>query len=388
MNYTLMHKNVTVIDIEIDDITGVVVRIGAIYAAQHLPIGVMIQGDIPDRRALNDWWLGRSIPASRQGIREALETLGTASTQLLIVKCMGLSLSDQYWVRPQDTDIQWNEVNFFENPFSKDVGNILFGAPLNPETISLMSPDNTSDGWLKKKWILADGKHYLVKGGSNPFQQEPLNEVLASEIMRRLNIPHVSYTLTWEQDQPYSMCENFLTPRTELVSAWHIIQSFKHPNHVSNYQQFLNCCADLGIPGVEESLSRMLALDYMIANEDRHLNNFGAIRNADTLEWIGIAPIYDSGTSLWFDSPNARIGSTDKSKPFRNTHHEQIKLSSSLDFVDFAALSDIADAVHEIYSQSPFIENARKDRLCYAVAERVKKLEKERDSRAKPSSSR
>ncbi len=34
----------------------------------------------------------------------------------------------------------------------------------------------------------------------------------------------------------------------------------------------------------------MIVLDYLIANEDRHLNNFGVIRNAETLEWLGFAP--------------------------------------------------------------------------------------------------
>ncbi len=41
----------------------------------------------------------------------------------------------------------------------------------------------------------------------------------------------------------------------------------------------------------------MIVLDYIIANEDRHLNNFGLLRNAETLEWYGFAPIYDSGSS-------------------------------------------------------------------------------------------
>ena len=385
MNYTLMHKNIAVADIEIDDITGVIARVGSVYAAQHFPIGVAMSGGTLERRALNNWWIGRSIPASRQGVREALETLGMNSTQLLIDKCMGLSLSDQYWVRPQNTAVQWGDINFFENPFSKDVGDILFGATPHQEAISLMSPDNTSDGWLKKKWTMLNGKRYLVKGGSNPFQQEPLNEVLASEIMQRLHIPHVSYTVTWEQEQPFSLCENFLTAQTELVSAWHIMQSFKRPNHVSVYQQFVDCCEKLGITGVEESLAQMMAVDFLIANEDRHMNNFGAVRNAETLEWIGIAPIYDSGTSLWFDAPNARIGATDKSKPFRDAHREQIKLASSLDFLDFAALSDIEDIAEEIYGKSPLVDDERKGRLCRAIAARVNLLEKERDSRTKPS---
>ena len=181
MNYTLMHRNIAVADMEIDDATGVVARVGTVCAAEHFPVGVAIKDGKPERRALNDWWTGRSIPASRQGIREALETLGIFSTQLLLDKCMGLSLSDQYWIRPENSDVVWNEVNFFENPFSEDVGNILFGTMPHSAAISLMSPDNTSDGWLKKKWIIAEGRRFLVKGSSNPFRQEPLNEALATD---------------------------------------------------------------------------------------------------------------------------------------------------------------------------------------------------------------
>jgi len=33
-------------------------------------------------------------------------------------------------------------------------------------------------------------------------------------------------------------------------------------------------------------------------NEDRHLNNFGVIRNVENLEWIDTAPIFDTGQSL------------------------------------------------------------------------------------------
>ena len=50
----------------------------------------------------------------------------------------------------------------------------------------------------------------------------------------------------------------------------------------------------------------MIVVDFIIANEDRHLNNFGLVRNANTLEWIGVAPIFDSGSSLGYDkvTPN------------------------------------------------------------------------------------
>ena len=41
----------------------------------------------------------------------------------------------------------------------------------------------------------------------------------------------------------------------------------------------------------------MLMLDYIMLNEDRHLNNFGIIRNVDTLKWVDVCPIFDAGRS-------------------------------------------------------------------------------------------
>lgn len=42
----------------------------------------------------------------------------------------------------------------------------------------------------------------------------------------------------------------------------------------------------------------MIILDFIIANEDRHLGNFGVIRNVESLQWEGICPIFDMGRSL------------------------------------------------------------------------------------------
>ena len=33
-------------------------------------------------------------------------------------------------------------------------------------------------------------------------------------------------------------------------------------------------------------------------NEDRHLNNFGVIRDVNTLKWLDLVPIFDNGQSL------------------------------------------------------------------------------------------
>lgn len=79
----------------------------------------------------------------------------------------------------------------------------------------------------QKKWKIINGKRCLIKGGSGAIQQEPYNEVIASKIMERLDIPHVKYSLIMEEEYPYSICEDFITPQTELISAWYVMQTEK-----------------------------------------------------------------------------------------------------------------------------------------------------------------
>jgi len=84
----------------------------------------------------------------------------------LLRECYRLSLSDQYWICPENSGLTWEYINFFENPFSEDIGNILFGGKISDgklaiEQPNLISPDSTSDGQLKKRWKIIDGVRCL-----------------------------------------------------------------------------------------------------------------------------------------------------------------------------------------------------------------------------------
>jgi len=376
MIYTLMHKKIPVADIEIDTDDGEILKVYNVHNSEHIPIGVAIENGKINRSDLNKWWIGRSIPVSRSGIKEALEILNVYSTTILLEKCFGLGLSDQYWINNPQKPLEWDEINFFENQFSEDVGNALFGK--TPKgAVNLLSPDNTSDGWLKKRWIIIDGKRALLKGGSGPAYQEPLNEALASLIMRKLTIPHVEYTLTEINELPMSICEDFITSDTELVSAWNILLTNRHrKNNVSMYHHFLNCCETLGIPNMKEAIDKMLVLDFLIANVDRHFHNFGAIRSANTLEWIGASPIFDCGTSMWHDqyTQNIRPDFKIESKPFKDDHSKQIKLVNDFAWIDFAALEHIDEEFCSIYKISKYIDEKRQKKLLSSLKERIEIL--------------
>lgn len=376
---TFMHKNIAVAALEIDEATGFIQKINEVFVPEHLPAGIPVIRGAVDRRAFNDWWTERSIPASRSGIREALEALEISNTRILLVRCYGLSLSDQYWICPEGAGLKWENINFFDNEFSDDVGDILFGENKTKDVLNFSSPDNTSDGNLKKRWKIVDGKRCLIKGGSNPFRQQPFNEAIAAGIMQRLGIPHVPYTVIWDQGEPCSVCEDFVNKDIELVPAWRILQTRKRSNSTSVYRHFVNCCETLGIRGVVPFLDRMIVLDYIIANEDRHFNNFGALRNAETLEWLGMAPIYDSGSSLGYDRLPAqmRFEKDMVCKPFKNHHAGQLKLVSSFDWIDFERLLDVRELIANVFSGegvADYIDDARIRAITAGVEQRIENL--------------
>ena len=382
MKCTLMHRELPVALLGVNDISGTVYRVDEIFHSEHLPLGSLGRTKKETAKNLNAWLSGRMIPASRSGFQQAMQTAmlqknTEVSASILLLKCYGLSLSDQYWLNPAAAPLQWREINFYDNSFSDDVGNLLFGKIPGGDSLDLVSPCNTSDGWLRKKWKIADGQRILIKGGSGMAQQEPLNEVVASAVCRRLNIPHVDYSLLWEDGKPYSVCANMTSDQQDLVSAYALYTSAEKPGVISAFDHFLARCKALGIPGARKFLSQMIVLDFLLCNQDRHMGNFGAIRDAVTLEWQGMTPIYDSGTSLWFDLYASQINANADAaaKPFCTTHNQQLQLvADDLDWLDLSALDGLEDEVFSLLQQAHFGEPARAEVLSRAVTQRCKLL--------------
>ena len=376
MKYTLMHKNIEVADIEVDDVVGRITAVNNVMLMEHLPVGIvhpLHHNEVIDRGALNKWWCSRSIPASRMGIADAFDTLGIFDPSELLTKCFGLSLSDHYWIKPSGSSMKWEDVNFFDNDFSDDIGDVLFGTNTKSSGFDFNSPDNTSDGNLKKRWKIIDGKRCLLKAGSMPYRQQPYNEVIASMVMDRLGIDHVPYSVVNIGNEPFSLCEDFITKDTELVSAYRILQIRGKENHENDYLHYINTCKELGVD-ISTAIDDMIVVDYIIANEDRHFNNFGLLRNAETLEWIGAAPIFDSGTSLWFNRSEDQIKNAEiKCKPFKKHHSEQIKLVSDISRYDFSKLDGIDNDIREVLKdQKP----ERVDLISESVRNRIDILQR------------
>lgn len=377
MDFFLMHKNIPVIKVKINENSGDMYEVCEIHHAAHLPVGT---DQTHLLETLNRWWKGRSMPAEREGIRSVLETLDLPSTSALLTKALGLSLSDHYWVKPVNADLDWKDINFFTNTFSKDLGNLLFGGDIKDgSSIDCNSPDITSDGVLRKRWKIRSGKRCLVKSDLNYPRQQAYNEVIASALMYRLGVDRVNYSLLFDsKGNPYSICEDFVSIDTEFVSANSVMKIKKKEPGVGEYEHYIGCCRELGINNIAEEIGKMIVIDYLLVNSDRHFNNFGLLRNPNTLIFTGAAPIFDSGSSLgWNKAPNKLFTAEfDECKPFAKSFDEQIKLIRAFEWMDFEALSGLGDEMREILTIGDVISEERREGIVKLLDERVGRLQK------------
>lgn len=357
--FYLMHRNDPVCTVSIDPVTGAMLRVSQKKEQELLPLGGAL-----DVQMLRKWWQRRAVPVGQGKIQRILEQMGITTPQEYLVKNLGLSLTDHYWIKPLDMELGWEDINLFTNDFRDPVGDMQFEDGATPIELpaNAFSPSSSVQGELRKKWIIADGKRCLVKGNHGSHSQESLNEVVATLLHSRQNTqPFVSYKPMKMDDhsQVYCVCESFTSNTVELIPAIDVVESRKKDNATSMYEHFIGVCGEYGL---DESITRpfleyQILTDYILTNTDRHLNNFGVLRDTSTLKFIGMAPIFDSGNSMFWQSP--KLPEYDdlqsiKVNSFRQTEKELLGYVTNKQLVDMDKLPT-ADELRQIYSADPLI---------------------------------
>ena len=312
--YVLMNQNIKVLDFGFDEELNIITEVFNIYNIDYAPYKLKTEFDVNntvDRLTINNWFNGRGIPMHRDNVKELMEQFNIDTPKELINKHFALSLSDQYWVKPFDSQIEWKDINYFDNDYDViNFTNATFGEDASSSigsisTISsnkFQTPNNTTDGQLKKVWIKANKKNFLYKASGTLYNFEPINEVLASRICEILNVPYVPYTLTVvhskRQDTLVSVCECAISKNQEIITAYNICKRKDNQDIKDFYNSYIEILNDHNVPNAEEYIQKMFMLDYITLNEDRHLNNFGIVRDVNTLNWVSVCPIFDTGRSM------------------------------------------------------------------------------------------
>lgn len=361
--YSLMMKDVPVLDFLYDPDARRIAEITAAHCLDFAPLSVWnaraaVIRDYSLVGAMNRWWAARGIPGSRQGIAGALRAMGAESPRDLAEAALGLSLSDQYWIKPEGFERAWRDVNFFENPFDERIGRLLAGGEPPEDGSSPFDPAAVSDGNLRKMWsIESDGTRVLLKGGSGPIEQEPFNEAAATALYRSI-LPdgeYVPYDLVQGPIGIMSRCPCMVDADHEFVPANHIRVSLAGGTGTFDVDEYLEASAALGVEGTRSLLDRMLATDFLIGNWDRHGGNFGAIRESDSRRFGRCAPLFDAGASLLCDVGDGGEHPIEliPANPFAPRQYQQLALVRDLSWLDMDAAAKGIDEMAGILSLSP-----------------------------------
>ena len=392
MKRTLMNKNTSIMLVEYNTTLNGIENIYDIYNIDYAPLSISNANKTLEANLLkqiNDWFKERGIPSWRKDLEKLLEKLNVSSPEELLNKSYALSLSDQYWLKEENSNVKWQDINFFTNDFEYEAyleASLDSSSNLttSKDKAILRSPNNTTDGMLQKGWIIENGKRILVKGTYTSSREEPFNEWLASQISKRLGFNYCNYFVRWTDKTKFiSKCENFVSADEEIISAYDVFKSEKKPNNINDYEFYIQTLEKHNVPNARKNVEDMFILDYLMLNTDRHLKNFGVIRNVNTLEWVRTTPIFDTGQSMecdkYLDEINFSYG-TGKFFTNTNKNYEDIlkvigKDIVNIDIKRLDVLCDEYQSLLEKYKDKLDMSDKRIEKLVSGLQERIRKLE-------------
>ena len=364
--YQLMHLDDVVADVTIDDFNGALVSVEKIVNPEIVPYRAT--------RSINDfrqWWADRAIPETRTALKDFLSSHDIKSTGLYLLDNLGLSLSDCYWIRPSGVSISWKDVNLFKNPFQnsllvKKKTQSHSGQDMTTYT-SAYSPDASTGGNLPKWWIIDNDVRYLVKGNDGQTSQQSLNEVLATKIHAAQGYSnYAAYSLVKLPNSRFGCrCAAFTSGKEEFISAWELIGRNDYGKDESFRQNFIKACCSGGLDETEviKGLDYMALTDFVICNADCHMNNFGVLRDSETLRFIKLAPIFDSGNSMMYKTPDQVSLSRslyEKIKGFYRSYKASVEHISDFSLLDVSKLPSKED-IETLYSRDRILAQFSSD---------------------------
>lgn len=191
--------------------------------------------------------------------------------------------------------------------------------------------------------------------------REPYNEKLATRLLERLLEAgeFVPYTVTTRAGRAYSSCANMVTAETELIPAQDVLTAFAVSEGRDGHRGYLHALEELGVEGAQRLIDKMVVVDHLMANFDRHTHNFGLIRNAEALEGYRVAPLFDHGCGFYSRATTAELEARPygwESHPFREYPSQQLALVEDLSWYDPSALDGFADDIAAVLGENPEID--------------------------------
>ena len=295
MIYTLKLFDLSLLAFEVvENLADPVVRITWINEdkMQLLPLDMELS-----ETGLVRWIKHRSIPKNRTFVNAFLSKCGLSINRPMdvISVCKGLSLNDSYWIADELEKKTFDQVNLYNNRFSRVLANIAFtGYGSSVRSSFDSSPEFTTNGMLPKCWRRIDGKVYLYKGatsGASNTGYEPYSEKYAYLVGKQLGFDVIPYKISKWNGNLCSSCEIFTSTDISYIPVGRIVRS----GGLEAVRKYYETLGDEFVVALNE----MLVFDALICNTDRHFGNFGLLVDSHTNKILRPAPLFDHGNSLF-----------------------------------------------------------------------------------------
>ena len=237
---------------------------------------------------MNTWLEGRQAAKRRKSIAKLMKEVGIYSRSGFIAMTKCTSLTDTFWVKPTESDLQWEDVSLYRNPFDETIARIAFdGTGMYGQKFSTTSPELTTDGAYEKCWIRENNQISLIKRGSSEYANagvEPYGEALATQLLKTTKTEHVPYELINYRKKLASKCPIFTSEKYGYVPFASYAQK---RTEIGEKMQIMS-----GL-GLEQKFREMIVMDAIMLNVDRHDGNFGFLVENKTGEIVDMAPLFD-----------------------------------------------------------------------------------------------
>ena len=150
MKYDLMHKNEVCGKLVFEEDTG---RIVEYHDAGN---GLSPYLGYSDKKKVRKWWEMRAVPASRRMMKDIIQQAGCLNSEMYLVKNLALSMTDTYWIRPEESGITYDDVKL-TNLAAYGQGKVPY------HNVTSYDPNASLGGQMEKYWDLSGEKPVLVK---------------------------------------------------------------------------------------------------------------------------------------------------------------------------------------------------------------------------------
>lgn len=236
-----------------------------------------------------DKWLEtRAIDSHRANSRLLKKALRLAEKDDIstVAHVNAATITDNYWIRSVGSDLTYDDVRFTDDYFSNLAlkGNY---DSFNKAATSKKSrtPELTNVGSFEKCWKLRDGKWWMFKKATH-------SEMFSELFVYELGLALGSNMAVYERGDGCIKSLDF----TDGASVnFEPASTFMADNedYIDVVEALRKICPD-AIP----DYIRLIFMDTITANPDRHTNNFGLLRDVETGKITGLAPNYDNNMAL------------------------------------------------------------------------------------------